>query len=110
MSGGNNDMKEVSACNTHSTRSTNWVDIDLGPRKVDTEPYIPKSIVIGQVPRWSNFELESNAPRKKRLWLRSNASKIVVGVAIIAMLLIGIIVPTAVAVAKGKGKGVQRIS
>ena len=74
-----------------------WNDVDLGPPNVNPEPHRPEAI-IGQIPGWTNFDLEAKIPPKKRMWLYSKKSKIVVGVAIAAMLLVGILVPTVVAV------------
>ena len=86
--------------NTPHPTPTNWVDIDLGAPR-----HKPQAITIAQLPGWTSFDLESNTPpswKKERVLrlLHSKASKIVVGGAILAMLLIGVIVPTVVAVRK----------
>ena len=86
-----------------------WVDVDLGPRRVNSETHHPQPVVLGQGPGWTNFDLESNAPSKKRSWLRNRNSKLVVSLAIIAMLLIATIVPAVVAVRNGEGEGIPRL-
>ena len=92
MSGNNKIEKEIS----------DLVDVDLEPPKVDPESH--RVEVLGQIPGWNSFDLEANAPPKKCLWLYTGRSKIVVGIAIFAMVLIGIIVPTVVAIRNGGGQ------
>ncbi|KAF6221025.1 hypothetical protein HO133_002706 [Letharia lupina] len=93
----NNKGKDASAFSTHEP---GWVNIDL-------EPHCAEATVIGQGPGWKNFDLEARTPSKKRLWRGGRTSKIVVGVAVVAMFLTAILVPTVVGVMKGEGKGKQ---
>ena len=96
MSGNNNDGKGF------DPHESGWVNVDLGPRQVDLESNRTEAVVIGQFPGWTNFDLEGKAPAKKRLWLHKRKSKVVVGIAIVLMLLVGIIVPTVVAIRNKK--------
>ena len=91
MAGNNNGGKDF------DPYRPGWVDVDLGPPKIDLESHRAEAVVIGQFPGWTNFDLEGKAPAKKRLWLHKRKSKVVVGIAIVLMLLVGIIVPTVVA-------------
>lgn len=104
MSGNiNNDEKRVSAIDTHEPE---WIDIDLGARNIDPAPHRAKATVIDQVPGWTNFDLEAGAPPKKRLrW--GSKTKILLGVAVPAMLLVGIFLPMAVAIRNHKSKGIE---
>ncbi len=106
MSANSKDEKTVSSFDAHEP---DWVDVDLGPRRVNSETHHPQPVVLGQGPGWTNFDLESNAPSKKRSWLRNRNSKLVVSLAIIAMLLIATIVPAVVAVRNGEGEGIPRL-
>ena len=101
MSGNNNGRKDF------DPHASGWVDVDLGPRKVDPEPNRVEAVIIAQFPGWTNFDLEGKAPAKKRLWLHKRKSKLVVGIAIVLMLLVGIIVPTVVAIRNKKDERIR---
>ncbi len=92
-----------------SAHEPDWIDVDLGPRKVNSETRHTQAVVLGHGPGWTNFDLEANAPSKKRSWLRNGNSKLVVSLAIIAMLLIATVVPAVVAVRNGEGEGIPRL-
>lgn len=95
---------QVSAFDTHEP---GWVNIDLEPRNVDPKPRHAKASVVDQVPVWTSFDLEANAPPKKRFWRNGKKTKIVVGIAIAAMALAGIFVPIGIAIKNHEGEGIQ---
>lgn len=103
MSDNTYNGKEVPAFSTHEP---GWVDIDLGPRNVDPKCRQAKATVIGQISRWTDFDVEAAAPSKKRLSRFGKKSMIIVGIGLIAMLLTGTIVPMVVAVRRDQGKGI----
>ena len=93
----NSNEKEQTASDPHEPT---WINVDFEPRPVDTDPHPhrPEATVIGKGPGWTNFDIENNASAQQRWWLRKKKSIVVVGVAIVAMILIAVIVPTIVAV------------
>ena len=99
----NNDEKQGSAINTHEP---GWTDVDLGASKIDPAPHLARAIVIDQGPGWTNFDLEAGTPLKKRLRC-GRKTKILLGIAIPAMILVGIFVPMAVAIENEKTKGIE---
>ena len=96
--------KEASAFNTHEE---GWTDVDLELRKIDTETQRPEATIIGQGLNWTNFDLEDQTPPKKHWWRHGRKSKIVIAVALVAMVVIAITVPTIVAVRNDGSKGIQ---
>ena len=106
MSGNNNinNNKEEKDSSAHEQR---WDDVALTPRKANFEPHRAEGILIGQGPGWTNFDLEAEAPPKKRSWLYNRKSKIVIGIAIAAMIVVAITVPMVVGVRNAGGKGIS---
>ena len=96
--------KQVSAFDTHEP---DWVNIDLEPRNVDPKPRHTKATVIDQVPVWTSIDLEANAPPKKHFWRNSKKTKIVVGIAVAAMVLAGIFVPMGIAIKNHEDEGIH---
>lgn len=99
----NNNEKQESAFNTPEP---GWTDVDLGASKVDPAPHGVKATVIDQGPCWTNFDLEAGSPPKKRLRC-GRKTKILLGIAIPAMILVGIFVPMVVAIENEKTKGID---
>lgn len=95
MSDNKNNERKESAVNSNET---DWVNIDLGPRTVDPGAHAPRATVVDRVPTWTAFDLEARDPPKKRFWRFGMKSKVLVGIAIAAMVLIGIFVPMVVAI------------
>ena len=95
MSGINNNKEKVSAFET--TEKDDWVNIDLEPRNLDRDPTRAKATVLGQLPAFTDLlDLEARAPPKQRFWRHGTMSKVLVGIAILAMLSAAIFVPIAV--------------
>lgn len=80
------------------TDEPNWVNIDLGPRNIDPDPQRAQVAVIDQVPRWTELDLEAGTPPRKPLPRFGTKSKIIVGIALLAMVVTGICVPMVVAI------------
>lgn len=99
----NNNEKQGPAFNTHEP---GWTDVDLGASKVDPAPHGAKATVIDSGPDWTNFDIEAGTPPKKRLRC-GRKTKILLGIAIPAMVLVGIFVPMAVAIKNEKTKGIE---
>lgn len=98
MSDNFSDEKKVSPFNTHEP---GWVNIEL-------EPHHPEVTVVDQVHGLRDLDLEARAPPKKRLRRCGAKTKVVVGLALVAMLLTGIFVPYVLAINKNrKSKGIQ---
>ena len=95
----NNDEKQESA-------EPGWTDVDLGASKVNPAPHGAKATVIAQGPGWTNFDLEAGTPSKKRFRCGSK-TKILLGIAIPAMILVGIFVPMVVAIENEKMKRIE---
>lgn len=98
MSDNSINEKKVSAFNTHES---GWVNIDLEPRRAEA------TVIDHQVPAWTGFDLEANALPKKRFWSSGKKSKMVVGTAVAAMVLTGIVVPMVIAIRNEQSKGIQ---
>ena len=101
MSDSKNNEREVTA---FKLNEPGWVNIDLGPRAV--EPHGAKATVL---PGWADLDLdlEARAPPKKPFWRFGKKSKILVGIAISAMLSAGIFVPMVVVILNGGGKRIR---
>ena len=101
----NNDNEKE---NDSSAHEQGWDDIALTPCKATFEPHHSGDIVIGQGPGWTNFDLEAKAPPppKKRSWLHGGKSKVVIGIAIVAMVVVGVTVPMVVGIKKAGSKGI----
>lgn len=103
----NNDDKQPSAFNTHEP---GWTDVDLGGNKIDPAPHGDNVTMIAQGPNWMSFDLEAGtppAPPKRRRLRCGSKTKIILGVAIPAMILIGIFVPMVVAINNKETKGIE---
>lgn len=99
----NSDDKQNSAFNTHEP---GWTDVDLGASKIDPAAYGAKATIIAQGPNWTNFDLEAGTPPKKRLHC-GRKTKILLGIAIPAIILVGIFVPMVVSIRNEKSKGIE---
>ena len=106
MSGNNNNNnnKEEKDSIAHEQH---WDDVALTPLKANFEPHPAEGVIIGQGVGWTNFDLEAEAPPKKRSWLYSRKSKIIIGIAIAAMIVVGITVPMVLGVRNAGGKGIS---
>lgn len=68
-----------------SAHEQGWDDVALTPCKATFQPHRAEGVLIGQGAGWTNFDLEAEAPPKKRSWFYGRKSKIVIGIAIVAM-------------------------
>ena len=98
----NNNNKEEKDSTAHEQR---WDDVALTPCKATFEPHRAEGVIIGQGAGWTNFDLEAKAPPKKHSWFHGRKSKIVIGVAIVAMVVVGITVPMVVGIRMREAKG-----
>ena len=103
MSGNNNKKEEKDS----SAHEQDWVDVALTPCKANFEPHRAEGVLIGQGAGWTNFDLEAKSPPKKRSWLHGRKSKVVIGLAIVAMVVVGITVPMVVEIRNARGKGIS---
>lgn len=100
----NNKNAELPALNTHEP---DWVNIDLEPRNVDPETHRANATVIDQGPGWTSYDLEAQFRPKNRWWHYGKKTKIVVGIAIVAMVVVGIAVPMVVMINERHSEGIQ---
>ena len=100
----NNKKKQEKDSSAHNQ---GWDDVALTPCKANFEPRRAEGVLIGQGANWTNFDLEAEAPLKKRSWLHGRKSKIVIGIAIVAMVVVGITVPMVVGIRNAGGKGIS---
>lgn len=101
----NNKNTEVSKINTNEA---GWVNIDLEPRNVDPEPHRAEATVIDPCPGWINFDTEAQTPPKKRGSRYGFKSKIVVGIALVTMVVVGVTVPMVVSINNARSsQGIQ---
>ena len=106
MSGiNNNNNEKVSAFKT--TEKDDWVNIDLEPRNLDRNPTGGKATVLGLPAFTDLLDLEARAPPKQRFWRHGTTSKVLVSIAIIAMLSAAIFVPIAVMIINKENRGRQ---
>ena len=99
----NNNNREEKDSTAHEQR---WDEVVLTPCKATFEPHRAEGVRIGQGPGWTNFDLEAEAPPpKKRSWFHGKKSKIVIGIAIVAMVVVGITVPMVVGIKTREAKG-----
>ena len=101
MSGINHNKNEkVSAY--EMTEKDNWVNIDLEPRNLDKDPTRAKATV----PAFTELlDLEARAAPKHRFWRHGTMSKVLVSIALIAMLSAAIFVPVAVVIINRENRG-----
>ena len=104
---GNNNINNIKEEKDSSAQEHTWDDVALTPCKATFEPHRAEAVLIGQGPGWTNFDLEADAPPKKRSWLYGKKSKVAVGIAIVAMVVVGITVPMVVEIRKAGGKGIS---
>ena len=98
----NNDNEKVSA--VEMTEKDNWVNIDLEPRNLDKDPTRAKATV----PAFTDLlDLEARAAPKQRFWRHGTMSKVLVSIALIAMLSAAIFVPVAVVIINKENRGRQ---
>ena len=104
MSGINNNNNNDKVSAFEMTEKDNWVNIDLEPRNLDKDPTRAKAIV----PAFTDLlDLEARAPPKLRCWRQGTMSKVLVSIALIAMLSAAIFVPVAVVIINKENRGRQ---
>ena len=104
MSDNNNKNTEVSKFNTNEP---GWVNIDLEPRNVDPEPHRAEATVIDPCPGWIKYDVEAQTPPKKRGFRYGLKSKIVVGIALVTMAVVGVTVPMVVSINNARRNEIQ---
>ena len=105
MSGNNNNNNNNKNGTDPIAHDQVWDYVALTPRIATFDPRPPEGIVIGQGPGWTNFDLEAEAPPpKKRSWLHV---KVVIGVAVVAIVVVGVTVPMVIGIRNAGGKGIS---
>ena len=104
MSGNNNNNNNKKGTDSGAHDQV-WDDVALTPCKATFEPRPAEAIVIAQGPAWTNFDLEAKAPPKKqRSWLHA---KVIIGIAIAAIVAVGVTVPMVVGIKNAGSKGIS---
>lgn len=101
------DSNKNTGVSTFNTHEPGWVNIDLESRNVEPELHRAEATVVDSRPGWTKLDLETQPPPKKRWYSYGLKTKIVVGTALIAMVVIGIAVPMVVTIKSDGRKGIQ---
>lgn len=98
----NNHNKNEKVSAAEMIEKDNWVNIDLEPRNLDKDPTRAKA----NVPAFTDLlDLEARAPPKQRFCRHGTKSKVLVSIALIAMLSAAIFVPVAVVIIDKENRG-----